>query len=201
MRVPFRLNFAKYRVRGHSASAKVLNRYMAACHFYSAGCLQYDMQALDPLRKLKGDDALAALLLGYEHFLWLLDPPARLGKKFGDNITYASGLDFAVQILARNPKLVFASKDLCRLAAAFLAHPRPTPCLPPRIIVGLIAKVAGKLARTGALTPEALALLRRVAGVLRKWDKEWESIPVAHLRRIQAVASCRPARSRPAART
>src|SRR5215831_16476120 len=180
MRQPFRRNFARYRVRGRSGAARVLNDYMVNCHFYADGCLNYSLDALDPLRKLNGEEALAALLLGYEHFLWLLRQP-REREKFGDNITYASGLDFAVQILGRNPGLIFTANDLSRLTTAFLSYPRPTPCLPPRIIVGMIAKAAGKLARAGVLTSQAASLLRRLLTVLRRWDKEWDRIPPAHV--------------------
>ena len=183
---PFRRNFARYRIRDRgSKSEKVLNHYLSRCHYYSGGCLSYDMGALGPLRKLSPDEALPALLLGYEHFLWLLSLPWKVGGKFGDNITYASGLDFAVQILARNPKLNWEAQDLCRLCRAFLKKPGPTPCLPPRIIVGIIAKAAGQLARSGDLTPQAITLLRRVLTVLRTWSKEWDSIPPAHRRRIE----------------
>jgi hypothetical protein len=181
----FRRNFAKYRIRdAGSKSAKVLNDYMARCHYHDGVCMHYDMGALAPLRKLSPEDALAALLLGYEHFLWLLSP-WHLRGEFGDNITYASGLDFAVQILARNPKLAFSSQDLSRLCRAFLKWPRPTPCLPPRIIIGIIAKASGKLARSGALTLKSVALLHRVLTVLRRWSKEWDPIPPAHRRRIE----------------
>lgn len=182
----FRRNFAKYRIRAcGSKSAKVLNSYMARCHYHDGVCLNYDMGALDPLRKLSPEDALPALLLGYEHFLWLFSLPWSVGGKSGDNITYASGLDFAIQILGRNPKLVFSAEDLSRLCRAFLTRPRPTPCLPPRIIIGIIAKASGQLARNGALTPQSVALLRRVLTVLRRWNKEWDSIPPAHSRRIE----------------
>lgn len=186
MRKAFRRNFAKYRIRGDSSKcAKVLNHYMAHCHYHDGVCLNYDIGALDPLRKLSPEDALPALLLGYEHFLWLLSLPWHVRGKFGDNITYASGLDFAIQILARNPKLVLSSEALSRLCRAFLTRPGPTPCLPPRIIIGIIAKSSGQLARSGALAPKSVALLRRVLRVLRRWNKEWDSIPPAHRRRIE----------------
>ena len=182
----FRRNFAKYRIRdGSSKSAKVLNSYMTRCHYHDGVCLNYDMGALDPLRKLSAEDTLPALLLGYEHFLWLLSLPWNVRGKVGDNMTYASGLDFAIQILARNPKLAFGSQDLSRLCRAFLSRPGPTPCLPPRIIIGIIAKASGKLARSRALTAQSLALLRRVLTVVRRWSKEWDSIPPAHRRRIE----------------
>jgi len=185
MSKPFRSNFSKYRIRDRgSKSAKVLNHYMSRCQYYSGGRLNYNMGALDPLRKLMPEEALPALLMAYEHFCWLL-MPWKVRGKFGDNITYASGLDFAVQILARNPKLNWEAQDLCRLCRAFLKNPGPTPCLPPRIIVGIIAKAAGQLARRNGLTSQAVALLRRVLSVLRKWNKEWDSIPPAHRRRIE----------------
>jgi hypothetical protein len=182
----FRRNFAKYRIRDSgSKSAKVLNDYMARCHYHDGVCMHYDMGALDPLRKLSPEDTLATLLLGYEHFIWLLSLPWRVRGKFDDNMTYASGLDFAVQVLARNSKLAFSPQDLSRLCRAFLRWSRPTPCLPPRIIIGIIAKASGQLARSGALTPKSVALLHRVLTVLKRWSKEWDPIPPAHRRRIE----------------
>ena len=145
----------------------------------------YNSDALKPIHNLNDNDGLDVLLLGYEHFLWLLDPPASLGPKFGDNIYYASGLDFAIQSLARR-SLPFTSDTLDRLIGAYLTHPGATPCLPPHIIVAVIAKYAGALSRKSALTPETKRLLRRVATILRKWDREeWGSMPPALLRRIQ----------------
>jgi hypothetical protein len=58
--------------------------------------------------------------------------------------------------------------------------------LPPYIIVGVIAKAAGKLARSEALDSTTKSLLRQVATFLHDWDREeWGSMPPALLRRIE----------------
>ena len=186
MSKPFRRNFAKYKLGDNSPAAKVLNTYMASAHEEpQPDYICYNSDALKPIYNLNDDDGLDVLLLGYEHFLWLLDPPVSLGPKFGDNIYYASGLDFAIQSLARRP-LPFTSDALGRLIRAYLTHPGATPCLPPHIIVGVIAKYAGALSRKNALTLQTKRLLRRVVTILRKWDREeWGSMPPALLSRIQ----------------
>ena len=186
MSKPFRRNLEKYRIRNASRAAKVLNHYMANAHEQAQlGYLSYNGNALNPIRKLSDEDGLNVLLLGYEHFLWLLAPPSSLGPKFGDNIYYASGLDLAIQTLARRP-LPFTSAALARLIRAYLSHPEATPCLPPHIIVGVITKQAGILARKKALGADTRRLLSRVATVLRKWDrKESGSMPPALLRRLE----------------
>jgi len=183
---PFRRNFDKYKLGDDSPAARVLNTYMANAHEEpQPNYICYNGDALKPIRNLNDEDGLAVLLLGYEHFLWLLDPPSSLGPKFGDNIYYASGLDFAIQTLARRP-LPFTNDTLARFVRAYLSHPGATPCLPPHIIVGVIAKYAGALARKKALALETKRLVRRVATILRKWDREeWGSMPASLLRRIE----------------
>jgi len=185
---PFRRNLQKYTIRDDSPAAKVLNQYMADAHVEEQpGYICYHGDALNPIRNLTDEDGLEVLLLGYEHFLWLLDPPSSLGPTFGDNIYYASGLDFALQALARR-RLPFTSDLLGRLIHAYLTHPGPTPCLPPQIIVGLITKQAGILARRKALAPVTKRLLSRVATVLRKWDREeCGSMPPVFLRRLEKI--------------
>lgn len=194
MRKPFQRNLATYAIRGNSvAAAKIINAYMADAHSQMGhGGLEYNWDALNPIRALSDEEALATLLLAYEHFLWLLDPPSATGEKFGDNIIYASGLDFAIQILARRAGLPFTSEDLGRLTKAYLSHPGATPCLPPRIIVALIAKFAGKLARARALVPQTTRLLRRLIAVLKAWDREeGGSMPPTLLRRIEKALAVR----------
>jgi hypothetical protein len=183
---PFRRNIAKYKLRDTSRAAKALNTYMANAHEEpQPDYICYNGDALKPIRNLTDEEGLEVLLLGYEHFLWLLDPPASLGPKFGDNIYYASGLDFAIQTLARR-RLPFTSDTLGRLVRVYLTHPGATPCLPPHIIVGLIVKQAGALARKKALNPETKRLLSRVAIILRKWDREENgSMPPSLLRRLE----------------
>jgi hypothetical protein len=187
MAKPFRRNFSKYRIRGDkSRAAKMLNNYMARCMVTGGyGVISHNLGPLNAFRVLRDEEAVPVLLLGYKHFLWLINLPLSTGKKSGDNIYYASGLDFAVQILARKKKLSFTSQQLASLVTAYLTHPGPTPCLPPYIIVGVIAKAAGKLARTGALDATTRRLLHRVATFLRNWDREWDSMPPSLLRRIE----------------
>src|SRR6266705_5222140 len=126
---PFRRNLSKYRVRGdHSRAAKLINDHLAKCMVVSKdGLVSHNLGPLDIFRALTDEEALAVFLLGYEHFLWLIDQRHYGGKKFSDNIYYASGLDFAVQILARKRNLPFGSADLSRLMTAYLTHPGPTP--------------------------------------------------------------------------
>jgi hypothetical protein len=156
---------------------------MATCLVISnGGVISHNLAPLDRFRALNDSEALQALLLAYQHFIWLIDP----AKKFGDNIYYASGLDFVIQTLAYRKDLAFDPKPLSTLMVTYLKHPGPTPCLPPYKIVGTIAKAAGKLARTGALDARNRQLLTRVATFLRNWDREeWGTMPPALLRRIE----------------
>jgi hypothetical protein len=148
--------------------------------------ISHNLDPLDKLRALNASEALDVFLLAYKHFIWLIDPPPSTGKKFGDNIYYACGLDFAIQVLGHRGDLPFDAKQLSSLMVTYLKHPGPTPCLPPYKIVSVIAKAAGKLARTGALDAPARRLLNRVAAFLRDWDREeWGSMPPALLRRIE----------------
>ena len=148
----FRRNFAKCRIRERSAAAKVLNEYMAHAHTIhpSGHVKEYHWNALNPIRALSPEDSIPTLLLAYEHFLWLFED-SNVKQQHGDSVTYASGLDFAIQVLARKPGLKFSNDQLARLVRAYLTHPHPTPCLPPQIIVGLIFETSRK-ARTGART-------------------------------------------------
>jgi hypothetical protein len=184
----FRRNLSKYLIRGdRSEAARLVNEHMGKCMVVSAGgVISHNLGPLNAFRALNDSDALQALLTGYKHFIWLIDPPPSTGKKFGDNIYYASGLDFAIQILARRRNLPFDTGQLGLLILTYLKHPGPTPCLPPYIIVGVIAKAAGKLARSGTLDSTTKSLLRRVATFLHNWDREeWGSMPPTLLRRIE----------------
>ena len=159
----------------------------------SQGVISHNLGPLNVFRTLSDSEAVQALLVGYQHFVWLINPPSSTGKKFGDNIYYASGLDFGVQILARRERLTFDADQLNSLMVTYLKHPGPSPCLPPYIIVSVIAKAAGKLARTGALDARTRRLLARVATFLRNWDREeWGSMPPALLRRIEKVLATQP---------
>jgi len=178
-------NIARYRIRGRSVAAQVLNLYMSRAHTGSKGCLTYDGDALDPIRALNPEESVPVLLLGYEHFLWLFDD-SKLKDRHGDNVIYASGLDFAIQVLARKRGLRLMNDELARLVRTYLTHPHPTLCLPPSIIVGLISKQAGRLARARELGPETAALLRRMEMVLKNWNREdWGAMPPPLLARIQ----------------
>lgn len=172
-----------------------INNCLAKSHYWQDGCVCYDSDGLKQIRALTGEKALAALLLGYEHFLWLVGHTARRTRGPGgrDFVIYAMGLDFAIQTLARIRDLPFTSDSLGRFTTAYLTRENPITLLPPQIIVGLIVREAGRLGRANELGAPCIGLLRNVTVVLRDWDRDrYGAVPRILLKRLENTLSNHP---------